>query len=240
MTRVISYPKSGRTWLRLLVGHYLVAENSFPEQDAIKCEALVNRAHLPKISFTHDNADWNSSTVIPYDQLPTNKTQYKQHNVIFLHRNIKDTLVSSYFQATKRDKIFKGTLSEFVRNRYFGAKKIFRFNQIWFENQNVPNNFMSLSYEEMHDNTSQSLSTVMRFLGKKRINSNAISVAVEKCSFENMKQAELNNTYESVRLRPGNVDDPESFKLRKGKINGYVDYLTEDDITYIDKIIKEK
>jgi hypothetical protein len=55
-----------------------------------------------------------------------------------------------------------------------------------------------------------------------------------------MKQAELNNTYESVRLRPGNVDDPESFKLRKGKINGYVDYLTEDDITYIDKIIKEK
>lgn len=238
-SRVISYPKCGRTWLRLLIGHYLVVDNSFLEQDALKCEALVHRSSLPKILFIHDDTDWTTRKVLSYDQLSTNKTQYKQHNVIFLHRNIKDILVSSYFQATRRDGVFQGTLSEFVRDKCFGVKKILRFNKIWFENQNIPNKFMMLSYEEMHNNTKQSLSHVMRFLGKKRINSNAISVAVEKCSFENMRQAELKNTYKSFRLQPGNSNDSESFKLRKGKINGYVDYLTEDDIAYIDEIIKE-
>ena len=36
-------------------------------------------------------------------------------------------------------------------------------------------------------------------------------------------------------LQPGDVNDPESYKVRRGKIGGYVDYLDPSDVEYADQ-----
>lgn len=236
--KVISYPKCGRTWLRMLLGYYFVTKYSLPEQDVLNSKKLMLQVGLPALTFTHEDSDWNATKKsIPYRKLSTVKTQHKDNKIIFLHRDIKDTLVSSYFQATKRDIQFEGALSEFIRDSRFGVKKILRFNQIWLSNKNTPKKFMSLSYEDIHNNTDQALTHVLQFLDEKNINNDAIRTAVKLCSFENMRRAELKNEHNSFRLQAGNIDDPESFKTRKGKIGGHVDYLTIDDIAYIDEVI---
>ena len=37
-------------------------------------------------------------------------------------------------------------------------------------------------------------------------------------------------------MRPANVSDDESFKVRKGMVGGYTSYLSPDDIDFIDKV----
>ena len=238
-TRVISYPKCGRTWLRMLIGYYFVTKYSLPEQDVLESKELMLRVGLPALSFTHEDSDWNKTKKsIPYHKLSTTKDHHKNDQIIFLHRDIKDTLVSSYFQATKRDVQYEGTLSEFIRDDRFGVKKIHRFNQLWFANKNAPKKFMSVSYEDMHSDTAQVLKNVLQFINETDISESAVNTAIERCSFKNMQRAELKNELNSFRLQPGDSDDPESFKVRRGKVHGYLDYLTEEDVSYIDKLIQ--
>jgi hypothetical protein len=38
-------------------------------------------------------------------------------------------------------------------------------------------------------------------------------------------------------LSPGNVDDPESYKTRRGVVGGFKDYLNAGDILYVERAI---
>ncbi len=37
-------------------------------------------------------------------------------------------------------------------------------------------------------------------------------------------------------MTPGNRFDPESFKTRRGKVGGYREYLSQEDVAFIDDI----
>ncbi|TIP61683.1 MAG: hypothetical protein E5X55_36270 [Mesorhizobium sp.] len=38
-------------------------------------------------------------------------------------------------------------------------------------------------------------------------------------------------------MQPRDPDDPESFKVRKGKVGGYLDYLSTDDVAFCDDVL---
>lgn len=52
-----------------------------------------------------------------------------------------------------------------------------------------------------------------------------------------MRKAELHDSFGHERLRPADPHNPESFKVRRGKVGGYVDYLSSEDIAYVDAYI---
>ena len=52
-----------------------------------------------------------------------------------------------------------------------------------------------------------------------------------------MKNMEQDNVLNNARLKPPEDGDPEGFKIRRGKVGGYVDYLSKDDIEYIDQYL---
>ena len=49
-----------------------------------------------------------------------------------------------------------------------------------------------------------------------------------------MRNAEVHDSFGHERLRPADPHNPESFKVRRGKVGGYVDYLSSEDIAYVD------
>ena len=49
---------------------------------------------------------------------------------------------------------------------------------------------------------------------------------------------ESTGSLESGRLRPRDPNDPESFKTRRGKVGGFVDYLTPDEIAEVERRIR--
>ena len=53
--------------------------------------------------------------------------------------------------------------------------------------------------------------------------------ALEFSRFENMQKLEAAGAFDSKILHPGDVRDPESFKVRRGKIGGYREYLSAED-----------
>ena len=108
-TYIISYPKSGRTWLRALIGKYLSKKHNLPNKKLLETEYITKVSNIPIARFTHDGAEWTQGNPlklllhIEYYNLPKNKSKYKNKNVILLQRDIKDTVVSAYFQSITQD-----------------------------------------------------------------------------------------------------------------------------------------
>ena len=67
-----------------------------------------------------------------------------------------------------------------------------------------------------------------------------IQNAVDASSFERMKKMERENEFNRSWLKAGDVKDEESFKVRRGKIGGYTDYLEDDEIAAINRLINEQ
>jgi hypothetical protein len=171
-----------------------------------------------------------------YFELPTDKRKYAGKKVILLTRNIKDVLVSCYFQATKRIGKYNGNISEFIRSDRYGAKKIITFYNTWHQNRGVPKEFLHLKYEDIHNKPEEVLSQTMRFLGLHQVEEDLVRDAVQFASFDNMKVMEKEFLFKQRSMRPANVSDDESFKVRKGVVGGYASYLSPDDIDFIDKV----
>jgi hypothetical protein len=234
---IISYPKSGRTWLRVLIGKAICLTYRLPDEMMLDTHKLTTTAGLLRTHFVHDYSEILSG--LHYRRLPAHKGEYASKKVIFIVRDIKDTLVSSYFQATKRTYKFKGTISEFVRSETYGVKKIVAFYNVWYNNQTVPKDFLLLRYEDMHHNPAEALVKALRFMGLEPIEDRIVQEAVAFASFNNMKKMEAGGYFNDPKMRPGDAKDEESYKVRKGVVGGYTTYLSEEDIQYIDQAIEE-
>ena len=66
-------------------------------------------------------------------------------------------------------------------------------------------------------------------LGVSAPDANIFREALEFSRFENMQKLEAAGAFDSNILHPGDVRDPESFKVRRGKVGGYREYLSADD-----------
>jgi hypothetical protein len=235
---VISYPKSGRTWLRALIGKYLSSRYGIPDDDMLSTERMTSKSGLPRVSFSHDTSDMKNE--VKYQDLLRDRAMYADKKVILLGREIKDTLVSAYFQATKRIRVFEGTISEFIRTERFGIRKILAFYDIWLQNRDVPESFLFIRYEDLHENPEDTMMKILGFIGEVDIDENLLEASIEFCSFENLRKLEERNAFKRGILRPASDGDPDSFKVRKGKVGGYTEHLSEEDVEFIDEVIADQ
>lgn len=227
---VVSYPKTGRTWLRTMIGKYLIEHYGLPETEMMKTDRLTLGAGLSKTKFTHDGAAL--SRRIPYTELNPSKASYREKKVLLLTRNVKDTVVSAYFQATRRRGLFDGPITTFVRDEFFGVRKILTFYKQWYENREVPDDLILLKYEDIHQNPARALETSLNFIGLQDVRMDLIRSTVEYSSFENLRKLERQRIRNS-----GQLDDPEAYKARQGKVGNFNQYLDDDDIAFIDESI---
>ena len=76
----------------------------------------------------------------------------------------------------------------------------------------------------------------------------ALERAVEISSFENMRRleagaagargTELVTELNKEALRPKDPGDPDSYKVRRGKVGGYTDYLDARDVAYLNRALE--
>ena len=64
-------------------------------------------------------------------------------------------------------------------------------------------------------------------------------ISISLSSFKNLKRLESENYFKSPRLAPKDSYDNESYKVRNGQVGGYREYLSAEDIQYIDKLVGE-
>ena len=70
---------------------------------------------------------------------------------------------------------------------------------------------------------------MLAVLGEPAPNTIIFEEVLEFSRFENMQKLEAAGAFDSNILHPGDVRDPESFKVRRGKVGGYREYLSAAD-----------
>lgn len=236
-TLIVSYPKTGRTWVRMLLGKAICARHGLDEALIFKPLELSRAAGIPRLIFTHDRAVPVEET--GFEAFNPDKSPYRGKRVVFLLRDPRDVAVSLYFHLTKRAPRFHGTLSEFVRDERFGVASSMRFYRAWHESRNIPQTFLPIRYEEMVADSAGALRSILGCVGAEGIDDAIVARVAEACAFENMRSLEREGKMGHPKLLPGDVADEESYKVRRGKIGGYVDYLSPEDIAYADGVIAE-
>jgi len=229
----ISYPKAGRSWLRVMLGEYICEKYHVSKKFLTQTYLLSKKAAISRMIFSHGQLRMGSRSNRSYPM-----DFYKTKKVILLTRNIKDVMVSLYFQATKRMGRSEVIFSDFLWSYPFPVMNFIDFSNFWYENQSVPRDFLLLTYEGTKDDPEKSLKRILEFIGIQDINLEIVKNAVEFASFGNMRKRERQGKRRDRRYRPGDFDDEESYKTRRGIVGGYVDYLSAEDIELIDILAK--
>lgn len=241
---MISYPKCGRTWLRVMLGRALYRHAGVDDlrPDGTRLlypEGVEQLKGVPRISFTHDGRPTRGTL----DEIETDKSRYAGKAVVLLIRDLRDVAVSYYFHETRRTKRFypkweiakfHGEISEFLHSDVGGVEHFVRFYNIWADNREIPDCLLLMKYEELRRDPVHQLRRLLKFLGVEGVADETIGDAVEFSSFDKMKAMEKEGTFKHPHyMKPGDSTDEESFKVRRGKVGGFEDYLSPQDIDWL-------
>ena len=232
---VVSYPGCGRTWLTVLMGKTLIDQFRLGEANPAAITNLADiRRGVPRLEVSHDDRPQHCRP----EEVVRDKSRFASKPVVLLVRDPRDAIISYYFEASKRRGRFEGSAGEFLRHPVGGLDTLLTYYNVWADNRTVPRRFYRVSYEQLHRDPVGELGRVMNAFGVSPPRS-LLEGAVEFSRFENMRKLEARGfgRPELDRRDPG---DTESFKARKGKVGGYREYLSPEDVEYLNARIAER
>lgn len=235
---LVSYPKSGRTWLRYLLSIYIARLYDVPVTVDLKTtfRLLPNfdldpyrglpafvptdvRPDIPLIAVSHR----------AYDQ------RFFAHKpVVMLVRDPRDVCVSAFYHQTRHKHRFDGTMQEFIGNAKYGIPAIIDYHNRWAAGL-ANGTALIVSYEQLSTDTSATVRTILAFLGI-ALNEDHLQQAIAGAAFDRMKQDEKKTPIPGHSYDPGESD---SGRVRKGKVGGYGDDLCEGDLQRISAIMAQ-
>lgn len=226
---VAAYPKTGRTWLRFMLAHYIVQLKGIPVdltfQNIYSVTPNTKSGQVPgQPSFAY--TDILPKIVFTHEMINSDKTY--PNTSVYLTRDPRDVLVSNWFHRTRQLRQFDGDLHDFVHDDRWGISSFIRHFNGW--NAYITDKKRIVTYESMQRDTVPVLLNICDLLDIKK-DFDVASAAVELASFGRMQKAE---TEHRVAGHSYNLDDPNARRVRAGKIGGFHCYLSDDDIRYID------
>ena len=242
----ISYAKAGRTWTRVMISRLYQSKYNLPK-DTIIDDDNFHRLDpaIPVFMFTMGNY---IADIYPIDHVPS---PYRDKKVIFLARHPADTAVSFYFHLynrVNRQKLeVKRLQAESEKPDVFahlsaspvGLRHVIDYMNLWQTAlQNHPDHLM-VRYEDLRTEPASELARIGAFLDG-GFTPAIVTEAVEFADFQNLQNKERDKFFASDKLQARNNDNPDSFKVRRGKVGGYRDYLTQDQVAWVEREIATK
>jgi hypothetical protein len=201
---------------------------------------------LPAVFFTHNNY------LRDYTGNHESKAHFQGKKIVLLVRDPIDVAVSQYFQWRYRmrpnkkfinDYPLHGTdidIWDFVLDKDVGVPRIVDYFNGWARAIPQLGDVLVVRYEDMRKHPEQVLAEILDFTGLPATPSE-VSAAVEFASYDNMKKMEQAKFFRGsgARVRPGDSANPQSFKVRKGKVGGYRDYFTDEQCAHLEQLASE-
>jgi hypothetical protein len=148
-------------------------------------------------------------------------------------------MVSQYFHATLRKRLLVGiSISDFIRTKKYGIPYLNRRFKV-FSSQWTRADRLVICYEDLFEQ--ETWEKMIKYLDLP-FNKVVIKKTMEATKLETIKKnlhklqnhknaaGFLANENGKLKVNPIN---PNSHKFRRGKVGGYVDYLSKEDIKYI-------
>lgn len=243
---VVSYPKSGRTWIELMVARFYQLRFGIPYDRMLSYRSgplyAANGCRVPTIRFGHGHR---------YQHFCQGKRFpvwfYRNARVALLIRDPRDVAVSYYHYQRFQLKSFQGSLDEFVRHRSpsqssaghasrCGIAPILRYTNAWSRSSDTFQAFRTIRYEDFHIDAVAQLKQLLAFAGLQSTDEE-IEDAVQFASFQNMRQLEQSGNLRWHGLPGGN--DSRGFKTRSGKVGGYRSELSPETQSWLNEQIDQ-
>ena len=233
---VVSFPKSGRTFVRAMMARLYRRRFGIDERSLLEFSMLKHAAgDVPRLLFTHAGDAMRRPGEIRVDG-----GDYAGKKVVLITRHPGDIAVSRYhhLKHRSRDKarqrLADQPLESFVWADEGGIPSIVEFlNSI----ATLPG-VTIVRYEDFLTNPRKSLKKLAAAIGL-TADSNDIADAVEFGSLANLKQLEREGYFTSSRLRPARKGDERSGKVRSGTSGGYRAELDADAAARIDAYVRD-
>lgn len=236
---VLSYPKSGRTWLRYVL-------------------------HLAgDIEATYSHA--NTGTRI--EEIGSHRIEHDPfvpgaERIVFLRRNPIDTAVSFYFEVHHRrlgitkkgaaeaylklrreGKLPPKDLFAFLCHPSYGVLKVCRFNEVMRQQlDQQAASYIEMTYEDLKRDPVHGFGTIMAFFSGR--SDRDVEKLVQASSFDRMKSVEAPAAGRAGKkvipgLKPGWFLTSNARKVRRGKVEGYRDYLSPDQCLILEGVVRD-
>ena len=233
-----SYGKSGRTWVRVMISRYYQLVYKLPDNILMGFDNYTRLdSNIPKIFYTHDNY------LRTYTGNVDSKKDFYDKKTVFLVRNPIDVAVSQFHQWKFRMRPDKKAMNnypehdadisvyDFVKHEGQGLGHIIDFMNDWA--RELPNikQLLVVRYEDLRARPEEQVARIVEFLGMEP-NDEFIKDTVEFASVENLRKKEQENYFwrSGSRMQAKDVNDPNTYKVRKAKVGGYRDYFDDDQV----------
>ncbi|KAL0311689.1 UNVERIFIED_CONTAM: Cytosolic sulfotransferase 5 [Sesamum calycinum] len=222
-----SFPKTGTTWLKALL------------------YSIVNRSskhHIPTSNTNHSRRIL--STHIPY-QLLAKTLDSSECRVIYVTRNPKDTLVSTWHFVNKWARAkeerwpFEVAVEKFCRGLIPSGPYYDHVTGYRNLSLDRPKYAHFLTYEELKNDPKTHVKKLAEFLGSP-FQVEDVDAQVEEivngCRFEVLSNHEVNK----AEGFPARIGLPSNSFFRKGVVGDYEEYMSADVVDKIDALTREK
>jgi hypothetical protein len=244
---LMSWGKSGRTWLRVMLSRAYQLKGGIQASELLDFDNLKRRnPSLPAVFFSHNNylrdytGNWES------------KEHFQGKRIVLLVRDPRDVAVSQFFQWKYRMKPNKKFINDypphgaeidiwdFVLDGDAGVPRIVDYFNGWAKAIPELGDVLVIRYEDLRADPGTVLGKILDFTGT-QVTPDQVQEAVEFASFDNMKRMEQDSFFRSsgARVKPGDRENPHSYKVRKAKVGGYRDYFTDEQCAQLEAMVAE-
>jgi len=224
--RLISYPRSGRTWIAQML-------TSVKNQSGMPGEEFLMKKHDgAMIQRRGSLGKYNSD-----------KSFYVKNDVVLLARDPRDVVVSLYFMLVRRHanrpegrRFSNLTIGEFARSD-LGLSFVVQFLSDWARARGVPKKFICVCYEDFVTDAFTQLRRVVTFLSV-NVSNRIIANAVDRCRFDRMRTEDERVHMPEFRLTSRQKEDPNVYSVRAGKVGDYKKWLEPEDVHWCDAYVR--
>jgi hypothetical protein len=249
---VVRHPKTGGTWLRVLITRLYAAKYGLPSRRVVRTDELhALEPRVPVFLSSSGYLSWERG----WGDAVTTDPELCDKRLVLLARHPGDIIVSWYIQFTKRTSAFKRemmlaemsdpidreTISrwEFIQHPEIGLPAVIDYYNYWAKNVEKLSRAHVVRYEDLRADTVSELTRLGQFLGDDFTEEHILD-AVDFASFDKLREKEQSGYFDNRSLTLRNANDPETLKVRRGKVGGYRDDLTEEETAWVDEQIETR
>ena len=230
---VLSIPKSGRTWIRTFLNAYFAYKNGRQFSLTLTDQ---RQPGIPRIIYSHDRFE-HQTKGNGWDRVRRKylipRRAFRKIPIVLLARDPRDVFVSYFLQLTRRNSaappdIREMPIDDLLRHPRFGIGAMVEVMNSWITEFGDRSDFTIIRYEDLRADPPRVFHELLRAIGEKEIDEPVFGPAIDFSDFRNMQRLEAAGEFGSKILQPRDREDPESFKVRRGKVGGFAEYLSPE------------
>ncbi len=251
---IIGHPKSGNTWLKVMISRLYQLRYNLPESTLINTDEFARKIpEIPRLAATNAHYSYEGE-VGKLLACGATDNPLRHKPVLFLARNPIDIAVSWFHQFTKRQSRAKQELInhfvdnpvdrrtvqmwDFVRYSDIGLPSLIEYQNTWARNVQALEHGMLVRYEELRAKPVLTLHAITQLMGEE-FSLDEISDAVEWGSFDNLQKLETSGTFSQGGMKLVNANDPSTFKVRRGKVGGYREDFEAAQVAELEALVRD-